>query len=79
MDQCRQAVIARGVVLPHQLRDDVAKAGHRLGVEILTDEELAALLRETSRHDPSTGHYVDGDGALAIREELYARQIFRAS
>lgn len=79
LDRCRQAVISHGVALPPLMRDEVTKAGRRLGVEILTDEELAAVLRETSQHDPRTGRSVDGDGALAAREELCARRMFRAS
>lgn len=79
LDLCRQAVISSGVALPALMREEVAKAGRRLGVDILTDDELADVLRDASRHDPRTGRSVDGDGALAAREELVARRMFRAS
>lgn len=67
-------------VIPHltpEALEEVLSAAARAGFERLSDLEIAALTRDASRHNPSTGYSVDAVLALAGGLELKGRALAR--
>ena len=79
LEQCRQSIVCRGLPLPKSIRESIADAGRRLGVHQLSRQELLASLGNAEKHNPQTGRREDADGALALREEMYARDMHAAA